>query len=56
MTLRTQKAGSTRTTRLPAGGAGFAKHPAFVFESLPMSHRFYAYFFFFSRLAAEGTG
>jgi hypothetical protein len=56
MTARLQMVGSTRATRLPAGSGAFAKPPAFVFESLPMSHRFYAYFFFFSRLAAEGTG
>jgi hypothetical protein len=28
----------------------------FMLESRPMSHRFYAFFYFFSRLAAEGTG
>jgi hypothetical protein len=37
-------------------GGGFAKPSGFVLESGTMSHRFYAYFFFFSRLAAEGTG
>jgi hypothetical protein len=37
-------------------GFGFAKPRAFVLESIPMSLRFYAYFSFFSRLAAEGTG
>ncbi len=34
----------------------FAKHPRFMLESRPMSYRFYAFFHFFSRLAAEGTG
>lgn len=55
----TLSAGS-RERRVPVprgtGAAGFAKPGEFVLESMPMSHRFYAYFFFFSRLAAEGTG
>ncbi len=35
---------------------GFAITPQFMLESEPMSYRFYAFFHFFSRLAAEGTG
>jgi hypothetical protein len=39
-----------------AEAARICQNPRFMLESEPMSTRFYAFFHFFSRLAAEGEG